>query len=104
MTPMKIIMYFITFCCMAEASSVGGGMNSFCCQMNSPTVINGRMFKKGPSQPVGEDNMAGTKSCQSQNMSGAARFEHHRTDSPNNAACRNSTSTISERYNPMKIG
>ena len=31
-TPMKIIMYFMIFCCMAACSSAGGGMNIFCCR------------------------------------------------------------------------
>ena len=30
MTPMKIIMNFIIFCCMALCSSVAGGVNNFC--------------------------------------------------------------------------
>ena len=38
------------------------------------------------------------------NMSGAARFEHHRIADPNSGDCRNSTSTISDRYSPMNIG
>ena len=41
---------------------------------------------------------------QFQNMSGAARFEHQRIASPNSGACRSSTSTISDRYSPTKIG
>ena len=47
---------------------------------------------------------SGMSHDQFQNMSGAARFEHQRIASPNSGDCRSSTSTISERYSPMKIG
>ena len=44
-TPMKIIMYCMIFCCIAACSSAGGGINIFCCQMNSPIVMHGNRLK-----------------------------------------------------------
>ena len=51
MTPMKIIMYFIMFCCMRVCSSVAGGVNIFCCQMNRMIVMIGKMFRIGTQPP-----------------------------------------------------
>ena len=47
---------------------------------------------------------SGMMADQFQSMSGAARFEHQRMAWPNSGDCRSSTSTISDRYSPMKIG
>ncbi len=38
---MKIVMYFIIFCCSACSSFVGGGMNISCCTTINATLMSG---------------------------------------------------------------
>src|SRR6478736_3280388 len=85
MMPMKIIMYCIIFCCMAACSSAGGGMNIFCCQMNSAIVTSGNTLRYGPKlkNPVPSVTNLGITPDQFQSMSGAARFEAQRIASLN---------------------
>ena len=59
--PMNNVMYFIIFSCIADCSSVAGGVKSCWWTRNRPTVINGSTFKYGPSIPVSETNMLGMK-------------------------------------------
>ena len=100
---MKIIMNDIMFCWIFAWSSAGGGMNIFCCTMNSAIVTSGRMLKYGPSESMpwpllNEPHpIDAQKPLQSKSMSGAARLEHQRIDGPSSAAPRSSTSTISAR-------
>ena len=65
--PMKIIMYCIIFCCIRACSSTAGGMNIFCCMMNSPIVNSGSRLKYGPSakMPTPALNQSGMKPLQS---------------------------------------
>src|SRR5688572_29373190 len=97
-------MYVMIFCCIADCSSVGGGMNIFCWTRKSPTVNNGSTLKYGPSQPVSPNRNCGHQLPHEKSISGALRSEHQRIAELNNGAPRSSTSIISERYSPMKIG
>ena len=84
MKPMKTIMYFIIFCCIAVCSSVAGGMNIFCCQIISPTVnqrqdIQVRAQRQKAAYAVMN---GGITPVQFHSMSGAARLEHQRIARP----------------------
>ncbi len=104
--PMKTIMYFMIFCCMAACSSAGGGIITFCCPMNSTMVKMGKRLKYGPSpnMPCPLLTNAGMNLLQSKSMSGAARFEHQRIELEISGASRSSIATMSDRYSPMNTG
>ena len=69
-------------------------------------MTSGSTLKYGPRPkiPMPLLTKSGMKPDQLKSMSGAARLEHQRIAWPNSGDCRSSTSTMSERYRPMKIG
>src|SRR5829696_7016295 len=95
-------MYFIIFCCIAACSFDGGGIDIFCVTSMIATVMIGKIFRYGPSGPWTRN--VGIKDDQLRNMSGAARSEHQRIPDQNSGDCRNSTSTMSDRYKPINMG